>query len=440
MLSPHVDFAHIAHHAPYWATLWLMTFAPPALLLILTPKTSPLRWLWIPPFVALAHALCLELITVTVLSVTKLFLILFALNGSMVVVAMLGIVRPDSRDLAKAGVYRETDSFAVKFLKVLGHFQNYRAVGTVWQSTRNDSHPRFLQARKGKDGRISVKWFIARQAAIAAWQWLFLDVQFAAGLDQPQDEMQAMMGDDYEFKYRNLTQEQWMGRIVVGVALCLTSGRIAIDLWYRITSIAVMALGLSTPEIWPPLYGSMFEAYTIRGCWSSYWHQYLRWPLTTLCNFITKDLLRLPSPSIPERCVNTILVFFLAGVAHIFVDYYDPLVPSTTYLPGLAFFVAQAVGIILEDSFQQAWRYFTGTKFVKKSSEVPLWRKIVGYAWVFCFFAVVSPWYLYPKARLPFTTVDFAPYHITPHLGLPVAGGLFAIITPMILFGFGGEL
>lgn len=268
MLSRNLDFAHIVQHAPYWTALWLMTFAPPALLLILTPKTSLLRWLWLPCFVALSHALCLEVITVSVLSLTKLFLILFSLNASMIVVAMLVVVRPDDKDLARAGVYRSTDSLAIKFTRVLGHFQNFRAVGTSWESKRVDPHPRFLQARKQSEGRISVKWFIVRQAVIAAWQWFFLDVQFLAGMEQPQDEMHAMIGDDFEFTYRNLTPDQWRGRVIVGVALCVTSARLAIDLWYRITSIIVMSLGFSTPEMWPPLYGSLFETYTIRGCWA----------------------------------------------------------------------------------------------------------------------------------------------------------------------------
>ena len=148
----------------------------------------------------------------------------------------------------------------------------------------------------------------------------------------------------------------------------------------------------------------------------------------------------MPAHSILERCVNTILIFFLAGIAHVFVDYYDPLVPSATYIPGLVFFTSQAIGIIFEDTVQQLWRYITGSKFVKDSSATPLWHKIVGYVWVASYFALVSPWYLYPKARLPFDTVDFAPYHISPHMGLPAAAGLFAISSPIILFGFGGEL
>jgi hypothetical protein len=117
-----------------------------------------------------------------------------------------------------------------------------------------------------------------------------------------------------------------------------------------------------------------------------------------LSTWITRDVLRLPKPSLLERYSHIFFAFTFSGILHITID-------KGERRPGLAtrmlFFQSSAIGIILEDGVQALWRRFFGEKFIKIDAEVPRWKKLIGYIWVWSFFIVVSPWSYYPTARQP---------------------------------------
>ncbi|KAK0387468.1 hypothetical protein NLU13_5780 [Sarocladium strictum] len=440
MLAPALDIGDFLQHTPKCIALWLMTFVPPALLFVTTPRTSILRWLWLPCFLALAHALCVQLFTATLFGGFRIPCAALAINALTVVFIFFTIERPGPEDMAEAGIFRSGDSIARKVLGTLGRFYNFRAVGTKWQVKRVPAHPRYLERRRGKDGKIPLRTYLLRQAFIFAWEYLLMDLTFAMSVTQPPEEMDAMVGDASEYHYRDLTPEEWQGRITIGWISWLTSARAVIDMYYRITSIFVLSLGLSSVDIWPPLFRSMADVYTIRGFWSTFWHQYLRWPLTSFSNFITRRVLRLPTPSILERYLNVFLVFLGSGALHVLIDYYDPQVSSSTFPGTMAFFSSFALAVMIEDGVQAFWRCVTGSGPRKEDAPVPLWHKLVGYAWVTTVFMLVTPWFMYPKVRLPPDMSAFVPVLLTPHIGLPAVGGLLAIGAPIVLFGLGGEI
>lgn len=49
-----------------------------------------------------------------------------------------------------------------------------------------------------------------------------------------------------------------------------------INIQYVVCSIVAVALGLSKPADWPPLFGRLSEATTVRRFWSRFWHQMIR--------------------------------------------------------------------------------------------------------------------------------------------------------------------
>lgn len=162
--------------------------------------------------------------------------------------------------------------------------------------------------------------------------------------------------------------------------------------------------------------------------------------MTTISSFITRRVLRLPAPSIFERYLNIFLVFFASGVSHLSLALYDPQALSDTYVYILVFFSSFAIGIMIEDAVQALWRHISGAGLRKSNAPVPLWHKIVGWAWVISCLALVTPWFVYPKVRLPPDTISFVPFLITPYVGMPAVGAVLGVSGPILLYCLGGEL
>lgn len=161
-----------------------------------------------------------------------------------------------------------------------------------------------------------------------------------------------------------------------------------------------------------------------------FWHQTLRVTLTTVSNFITRKVLRLPRPSITERYTNILLVFTGSGLVHIehghIFGVYNPL-------GTMMFFQFQAVGIMIEDGVQELWRRYSGPSSDKS---FPVWQRLVGLFWVMVVFAISSPWYLYQDALSHTENWWVIPYSFVDRFGAPTIGALIGVGTIMnwILF------
>lgn len=140
-----------------------------------------------------------------------------------------------------------------------------------------------------------------------------------------------------------------------------------------------------------------------------------------------------------ERYLNITLVFLLSGVAHAIAAWYDPNYQSSAYLPTIAFFLASAIGIMLEDAVQAMWRSVSGSASRKEDEPVPAWHKAVGFIWLATWFTLTGPWMVYSPARFDSKYSWFVPVRVVPYIGVPgaaVAIGLGAII---LIFGFGAR-
>lgn len=178
----------------------------------------------------------------------------------------LVIKRFDANDLAEEKIFRHSDSLVTKVYRVVCLIFNVRGVGTPWQAKHLSEFPKFYTARDGSR-KPTRAWFIIRQLTIVAWQYLLLDFIYTSSMKTSPEDTQRIFGHGVEYIYLEATAEQWMGRFIVGVIAWAIPGRVTIDFTYRILSIVAVLSGFSSPEQWPPLFGSVWDAYTIRGFW-----------------------------------------------------------------------------------------------------------------------------------------------------------------------------
>jgi len=91
--------------------------------------------------------------------------------------------------------------------------------------------------------------------------------------------------------------------------------------YHDILAIIAVSLDLNSPEEWPPLFGSIFEATTVRKYWSCFWHALIRRSFTAHASLLSRRVLGLRRGSLEARYVDNGLVFLLSGLMHTLVDW-----------------------------------------------------------------------------------------------------------------------
>ncbi|GAD92916.1 hypothetical protein NFIA_100450 [Paecilomyces variotii No. 5] len=336
----------------------------------------------------------------------------------------------DVNDLIREKLADPSMGLRARFDGAMKLVQGTRGIGTSWQVKGTPPHPAFYGPKRRSPDRGV---FVSRQLFILIWQYLFLDAVSTTFMGMSIEDRVREMGPGTEMLFWNATPEQWMRKFKIGVIGWLVVCRLLIDSTYRLISVIAVGLGGSSPELWPPFFSSMWEAYTIRGFWGTFWHQGLRWTLTSWASLITRTILRLPRPSLVERYLHLFLAFSVSGLIHVACDLGSsiPLERSGA----MRFFCSFAFGIMVEDAVQEAWRQLTGNR-AEKSEDVPIWKKAVGLVWVAAFLTFVTPFYAYPSLQVPKAAV---PYSIAEKLGM--APAISAAVVGMIItkFWLGGE-
>ena len=124
---------------------------------------------------------------------------------------------------------------------------------------------------------------------------------------------------------------------------------------------------------------------------SKSWHQTMRSGLEGVSNFLTHDLLHLPTQGILQRYTKLLFSFGLSGIMHIFADTGGGL--SMRQSGALQFFCMQALGIMIEDGVQEIYKQFTK----RKTGTIPSRsERIIGYTWVMIFLIWTSPVWVFP--------------------------------------------
>ncbi|KAI8632625.1 membrane bound O-acyl transferase family-domain-containing protein [Xylariaceae sp. FL1651] len=171
-----------------------------------------------------------------------------------------------------------------------------------------------------------------------------------------------------------------------------------INAQYVACSVLAVALGLGAPKDWPPLFGKLSEAWTVRRFWNRFWHQMIRRPLTALSEAAVSHM-NIEKGSTTSTYLRLWIAFAISGIMHAGSMVILPSPANLTLADRtvgiFCFFVWQAVAITLEDLMQWVWKLSrdrVGGQPVASSSP-PLWVTVLGYVWV-----VASFWFSLPMA------------------------------------------
>ncbi|KAF9530987.1 membrane bound O-acyl transferase family-domain-containing protein [Crepidotus variabilis] len=146
-------------------------------------------------------------------------------------------------------------------------------------------------------------------------------------------------------------------------------------LGYVHTCVAVLAVGLSfsRPQDWPFFFDieNVANICSLKQFWGKFWHQSFRRVFQMHANFIAHTVLRFPkSRSKFILYTKVTLVFLLSGLLHFFTD--SVALQSLSVSGALQFYLIQVVGLVIEDTVANLWRYIQGSGTIspKGPSEV----------------------------------------------------------------------
>jgi hypothetical protein len=162
--------------------------------------------------------------------------------------------------------------------------------------------------------------------------------------------------------------------------------------------ICVSIAGFDSPICWPPLLGSLSQAYTVNRFWGRFWHGLVVRPYLNFGSFLSREILRLPPRSFADRASISLVVFLLSGLSHAVVAW--QLGDDCGWTRDITWFLCNYVVAMLENVAATVLRLLA----VKCGSEPQLLRlrnskyaKFLGFCWVYLFFFWSVPLWQYPK-------------------------------------------
>ncbi|KAJ9494805.1 hypothetical protein H2202_009706 [Exophiala xenobiotica] len=116
---------------------------------------------------------------------------------------------------------------------------------------------------------------------------------------------------------------------------------------YNLMTAVVVASGLSRPQAWPPMFGSLRKkGYSMRNVWGYCWHQLHRRSFETANSFLIR-MLRIKKGTVASRLLQLCNAFFLSAILHHVGSLNQPY--SDMVWCQFAFFLMQPVAITIED-------------------------------------------------------------------------------------------
>jgi len=157
-------------------------------------------------------------------------------------------------------------------------------------------------------------------------------------------------------------------------------------LLHDLLAFGFVLLHVDQPEDWPPLYGSLADAWTLRRFWGKFWHRLVHRSYTGY-GILLANGLGLPRGIFSKLFVN-FFVFFMSGAVHAIMTWQMGF--SCGYWEDVSWFCLNFAVVVLEELVQNICRW------CKIRLPAPV-SKTLGYAWVFGFFFWSLPKTQYPK-------------------------------------------
>ncbi|MCJ1284350.1 hypothetical protein MMC26_003681 [Xylographa opegraphella] len=190
--------------------------------------------------------------------------------------------------------------------------------------------------------------------------------------------------------------------------------------------VIAVGSGLSQPKYWPPVFGPLQEAYSLRRFWGSlnvtkpalrkpslalnhtspplayvkltqlnnrsiFWHKLQQQKMSGPASFLTYRILRLPPRTQVSQLTHLFWTFFISGLMHTFSDLGRGIPWKQS--GALQFFLTQVVGIMIEDAVKKALRSMSGARKATAASRM---TRGIGYLWVAAFLVWSVPVWIYP--------------------------------------------
>ncbi|KAJ5922416.1 hypothetical protein N7516_010119 [Penicillium verrucosum] len=390
---------------------YLVQNVVPAALIITTRKSSPLRYLCIPGMIWIASrfirrsgssgspAWCqaISQLVIATLQATNLLLLNPLANSERSI--------------------KSVQNFGSRLIAAFRLLAQTRAVNTQRQVKNVPSHPKYYLWRGMQvptRGR-----FLLRQLAIVAWQYLVLDIVQTVSLQQAKERG---LHEPTKLQVEWIVPlGHWAERIATYLSIWVVVNRLIGDLAYRVLSIFFVGIGLDSPADWPPAFGSLADAFTLRNFWGKFWHQFMRQPFTSISNFIARDVLNLARSSILERYTNLFIVFLISAVFHVLVDILQGIPMERS--GSMPFYLAFVLGIMIEDGVQSIWKRGQTPDSRQEEAQqpsdiVPLLKRAAGMVWVMLWLGVTSTWYFTPMIQSTSDDLRMVPFSAAKYIGL----------------------
>ncbi|KAI1135602.1 membrane bound O-acyl transferase family-domain-containing protein [Hypoxylon sp. FL0543] len=161
----------------------------------------------------------------------------------------------------------------------------------------------------------------------------------------------------------------------------------------------VSLLGWDLPSEWPPLFGNVAEAYSLRRFWGVFWqrlhiHTFMGYTPPFLRKVEVKQKRDIGWYYAVRNAAAALWIFLLSACCHVLVDLI--VLRRNTIRPELVFFLSNYVVCLVEtvvkSSFKERFRRYTRSC---------IWLRLVGYAWVSIFFFSTVPAWKYPLLYKP---------------------------------------
>ncbi|KAG6015029.1 hypothetical protein E4U54_004422 [Claviceps lovelessii] len=339
--------------------------------------------------------------------------------------------RLDGPRLQQAGVLSAQSSLGSKLLRTTRLLLNLRGIGTPWEAKHVENSSSRASGLSAHHRKYN---YLVRQSLIICWQYMFLDVVYQSSLANGPAGGSNGFPIDFEFQYFGLSSTQWAIRVLISLFSGLGPARVQIDLMYRLCGLSAVLIGFAKPQDWPPLFGSIREAYSLRRFWT---------------HFIRRNIIRLPHHgrwARWDRHCHVFFVFLASGILHAATDYY--VVSPSSYqsqFACVAFFTSFSLGIAIEDLVFRLWGRLSPESAspagsgVVEPSQFSLMKssalECIGFVWVATWMTLTAPWMLFPRVRLPVEDGWLVPWSVTRSIGMSharmalVFGGLLTKVA-----------
>ncbi|GKZ20610.1 hypothetical protein AbraIFM66951_005937 [Aspergillus brasiliensis] len=233
--------------------------------------------------------------------------------------------------------------------------------------------------------------FLRRSAGIILLSYLGLDVLGSMG--DPEVGSRFLIASRVPFFRRlsEITAEEIIIRmfsgIAAGIGLLASQGG-----FYYLFAFTSVLLNWSKPQDWPPFYGALSDAYSLRRLWSRVWHQSNSHKFRVISRFFARDVFRFQPGTLADRYARVVMVFATSAFMHLLIDLSSGLSPSSS--GAVQFFCTQALGLMVEDLAVNAYLVLRGGP--SRNRTASRGERILGFLWVGGFLVWSFPAYLYP--------------------------------------------